>query len=313
MNSFGFLNSIKKIYYKFLYWKGEWQETTANRIIKKLLKRGVSYDDIIVDDIKLVYQSLKACKGSPTKNNMLKVKNYIPHDLEVNVLTDDIIGVIVETRKHSELAMVVNNFFLNTGRKIQIFHGTDNLEFILSSDIKGLITNGVVFLTALNVNQLSEDYYNSILLSEEFWLAVKARNKIIIFQTDSIICSNSNYQLLDFKVFDYIGASWGRRLLPNGIVADGGVGGFSFRDYKKSIDCVRRFPAENWKGGEDDYFSFHIELIGGKVGNKIDCAKFCSQEEFISKSFAAHQISNMTKKERIKFIKYCPDAKFLLP
>ena len=67
-----------------------------------------------------------------------------------------------------------------------------------------------------------------------------------------------------------------------------------------------------WPGGEDGYYGFHLELIGAKIGKSIDCAKFSTQSFFQYKSFGAHNISCLNKKDRDAFIKYCPEAKKLL-
>jgi hypothetical protein len=109
--------------------------------------------------------------------------------------------------------------------------------------------------------------------------------------------------------FDYIGAWWHDRLLPNGLVLDGGVGGFSLRDYKLSLEAAHRFSNINWQGGEDDFFAFHIDFLGGEVGRKSDCIRFCTQNEFLKKSYSAHQITNLNADELVKFKKYCPEAK----
>jgi len=117
--------------------------------------------------------------------------------------------------------------------------------------------------------------------------------------------------LKDFSSFDYIGARWRNRLRLNGLVLDGGVGGFSIRDHSKSMECVKKFSIQNWQGGEDDFFAFHIELLGGRVGNRNECSKFCTQNQFLNKSFGAHKLSNLSRGEQVNFLSYCKEADFL--
>jgi len=307
------MKKLKSYYYGFLYWKGERQKTTPKKLLTKFNKQGVSSTSITAEDIHYIYQKLKPWKSSSTLASMEKIKNAIGDDLyEINVLPDQILGVIVETRPHENLYYVIQNFINCTGLRVQLFHGNNNLDFIMSSEIKRLIANKQVFLTPLNLSTLTASYYNSLFLSESFWLMIKGRCKVLVFQADTICCPNSPYKLNDFYNFDYIGAVWHNRLMPNGLILDGGVGGFSFRDYFKSLEALKRFPSENWQGSEDDFFAFHIELIGGQVGTKQECAKFCTQNNFTSLSFAAHQLSNLNKEDKLKFLRYCPEAEFLM-
>jgi hypothetical protein len=307
------LNILKSYYYKFLFWKGELQISTPKKRAVFLNKKGIETASINQEHVKDIYSSLKVWKGSINDAAIAEMnKLFNKPQKEEAIVSENLLGVIVETRNHPDLAFVIHNFIDNTGFKVQLFHGTDNLDFILSTSIKALVDNGMVTLVELPLSALNEHYYNALFLNVNFWYSIQSRGKVLVFQTDSVVCSQSPFELSDFLHFDYIGAKWCNRLRPNGLVLDGGVGGFSLRDCQMSIDSLLRFPGDNWQGGEDDYFAFHIELIGGKVGNKKDCAKFCTQNSFLEKSFGAHQISNLNKVEQAKFLEYCPESKFLL-
>ena len=125
------------------------------------------------------------------------------------------------------------------------------------------------------------------------------------------MCNNSPYNLNTFLDFDYIGSTWARTR-PVGITIDGGNGGLSLRSWEKSLQCLEQFPSSFWPGGEDGYFGFHMELIGAKVGKDVDCAKFSTHRYFRYKSFGAHKISGLNKKDKDAFIQYCPEAKKIL-
>ena len=304
------LNIIKSYYYDFLFWMGEWQTSTAKKRALYLSRNGVKSDNISQFHLMDIYSSLKSWGGSANDFAMMEIgKIFSKKTVQIKAVS--LLGVIVETRRHRDLAFVIQNFIENTGYKVQLFHGADNLGFILSTNIKKLIDTGMVTLTGIPLSTLNEHHYNALFLNINFWHSIQSRNKILVFQTDSLVCSGSKFEFSDFLHFDYIGAQWRKRLRPNGTILDGGVGGFSLRDYQMSVDSLLRFPANNWQGGEDDYFSFHIELIGGKVGNKKDCAKFCTQHVFLEKSIGAHQTSNLGEVDKVKFIAYCPESKFL--
>ncbi len=123
----------------------------------------------------------------------------------------------------------------------------------MSTNISKHVNAGKIHLTQLNTSTLNSNQYNSLLLSKGFWKHLISRRKILIFQTDSIICPNSDFTIEDFTSYDYIGSKW-PRVRPVGLIIDGGNGGLSLRDWNLSIDCLNRFPTKKWCGGEDGYY-----------------------------------------------------------
>jgi len=220
---------------------------------------------------------------------------------------DNVWGVIVETREHPALEFIINHFSEQLGIGIQLFHGTANESFIMESKIAGLIEQGKVKLTPLKTETLSLGDYNALFLSREFWDSQLGRKKILIFQTDAILCANSDYQLSDFLGFDYIGSRW-LRDRPVGMTIDGGNGGLSLRDWPRTVVCLKRFSPKMWPGGEDGYFAFHMDLMGGRVGRGDECSRFSTQHEFQYKSFGGHKLTELGSLSLEKFFQYCPAA-----
>ena len=116
------------------------------------------------------------------------------------------IAVIVEPRKHKNLETVVRSV-LEKDWVVQIFHGTDNEDFV-----KGIfseeIGKGEVILTKMLVKNLTLKDYNNMMLSTFFWNRVKGKN-VLMFETDSSFCgSDSTKKIDDFLGYDYVGAPW---------------------------------------------------------------------------------------------------------
>ena len=104
----------------------------------------------------------------------------------------------------------------------------------------------------INATSITASDYNKILLSKPLWMGIPFE-KLLIFQTDSLICSNSDYSIDEFMSFDYIGSAWERER-PIGLTIDGGSGGFSLRDTKLSLEAISKFSSDIWPGGEDGFF-----------------------------------------------------------
>ena len=102
------------------------------------------------------------------------------------------VAVIVEPRKHEFLVPVVNNIIDNVPdyTKIQIFHGTKNLDYI-KKHFSNQIKSNKIILTNLNVENLTIKDYNLLLTSSNFWNNIDGEH-ILIFQTDSCMCSKSS-------------------------------------------------------------------------------------------------------------------------
>lgn len=279
-------------------------------IAEKLGRRGIAREHIRGDHLADVYRRLNDVASAP---DFMSIRGSLPTRLPARLDADSpVLGVIVETRRHPALEFVVLNFSRTLKIPIQLFHGNGNLDFITSTAISSLVSEGKVQLVELKIHDLSASSYNALFMTKDFWNLMESRNKILVFQSDAIACEQSEYRLSDFLSFDYIGSKWPRQR-PVGLLIDGGNGGLSLRDWKKSYECLERFPPERWTGGEDGYFGFHIDLMGGKVGRATDCAQFCTQHEFLYKSLGAHKISCLGEAGRAAFLEYCREAELLVP
>ena len=173
------------------------------------------------------------------------------------------VAVIVETRKHKALQFVLNNFMSNLPNdwKLQIFHGYDNNDYV-SEVVKSnkILNDRVVYLNDLNVGELNHDSYVELFTSKRFWSLCEGE-MILIFQTDSMLCPNSEYKVEDFEHFDYIGGYWGNVLDPLDInytrVMNGGL---SLRKKSFMLDIIEnqlQSYLENGGNPCEDYFVSH--------------------------------------------------------
>jgi hypothetical protein len=284
--------------------------SSANVLANELvISSGIQQSEIQSEHIESVYRDMPRI-GDVADFSI--VDDVLGSGLNDAVQKDSVCGVIVETRKHHALEKVVLNVVEMCNIPVQLFHGTGNLDYILSSAIVRLVETGQVRLTRLNTDKLDSKAYNALLLSPAFWQRVVGREKILIFQTDSLCCIESTYSLADFIGFDYIGGSWNRNR-PVGLIIDGGNGGFSLRDWAVSLQCLSQFPPRLWGGGEDGYYAFHMALIGAAVASSEESAKFATQDTFSYHSFGAHKISSLSQDSQRKFFAYCSQAKEVFP
>jgi len=147
------------------------------------------------------------------------------------------IAVIVEPRKHKYLIPVVKNFIKNLPNetKIQIFHGTNNIDFIMNG-LGKYINKGKIILTNLYKENLTIEEYNNLLTSKTFWNQINSEN-VLIFQTDTCLCSKNKTKIYDILKYDYVGAPW----LSTNMPKLGGNGGLSFRKKSKMLEVCDKY------------------------------------------------------------------------
>ena len=207
-------------------------------------------------------------------------------------------AVIIEPRDHAYFNHVVLNVVteLPSVRPIHIFHGA---KYTFDAKIKSLMKNGEILMHRLNKNNLSPAEYSQFMTSTQFWEHFNT-DKILVFQTDSVVCQNSRrYELGTFLRFDYIGASM--------TTLQHGNGGLSVRDRKLSLQCSTPggFDIE-W---EDSYFASCILLHGGKMAGKKLQGAFAIGHFLNKRSFGAHQVNRglLNKSQLIEFRESCPN------
>ena len=145
---------------------------------------------------------------------------------------------------------------------------------------------------------------NILLTSPSLWREIQGE-KVLYFQIDSAICSNSLYQLSDFLHYDFIGAPW----------ADGGCcnGGFSLRSRSKTLQLLEgnryRFPLHQIN--EDGWFSMHMRRIGANVAPNDVAKTFSVETIFHSRPFAVHKphLSYLGKANMLRLCSECPEMR----
>ena len=115
--------------------------------------------------------------------------------------------------------------------------------------------------------------------------------KLLVFQSDSMLCSNSRYFVDDFLQYDWVGAVWshyppftGAGWLP----MTGGNGGLSIRSKSKLLECLSKGP--KWDGTpEDVWYSRHLPSVGALVAGWGVGDKFSVEGRWVIGSAGVHQ------------------------
>lgn len=217
-------------------------------------------------------------------------------------------GLIVELREHWNLLHVIKRVMRLLKIPVTLVHGSQNRALVESSSyVRKMVSRGKLRLINLGLANLDRRQYSALFLTENFWTFAFPARQVLVFQTDSTICSRSPYSLDTFKDYDYVG-SYMPNPRPCGLHIDGGNGGLSLRSLSKTVEAIRIGDPRAWPSAEDDYFGAHIELVGGNVADSITSKKFGSQIEFTFKSLGVHNPGGLNKRQFLKLLAYCPDS-----
>ena len=154
------------------------------------------------------------------------------------------VAIIVETREHKALPFVLNNVMsiLPNGWRLQIFHGTNNLDYIKKVIGKDKLLEGLenTVFTNLGIDSVTqEDSSLEIMLKEDFWNKVVGET-VLYFECDTMLCPNSEHKVEDFEHFDFIGGYWGNQLdMLDNDYSKVMNGGLSIRKKSFMLDIIK--------------------------------------------------------------------------
>ncbi|CAF1410650.1 unnamed protein product [Adineta ricciae] len=223
------------------------------------------------------------------------------------------IAAIVDDRASQTLVNIVQNVVqhLPTDWKVQIITRVQHWSFYNQSSLRLLIKSNRVFLTPLEEpnNGLSNvEFMNYILSSASFWHQVQG-DKVLFFQTDSVLCSNSLYNLTDFLEYDFIGAPWHRGGCCNG--------GLSLRNRIKILQMLESGHVQYklHSANEDEWFAQYLPYFNGYIAPVSIGQRFSVETIFHSRPFGVHgpRVSTIGVEKMIRLCNECPEVNLITP
>ncbi len=232
-----------------------------------------------------------------------------------NVLEYPLVAAIVEPRENNLLS-TLNHFIKVMPRytHFQVYHGTNNQE-VLYRNFKPYILSGKISLWNLGVPNLTIQGYNALLTSKTFWNTIQSE-RVLIFQTDAITCSQSPFNIENFVEYDFVGAPIARyiRILISIMFLGKGYvtrhtrfynGGLSYRTKSKMLAVIEEYPWDQLVP-EDIWFCTFLPRVGGVLPDIKQARKFSFESEKLDYiPWGIHK----PRKEYTQLNKVCPEFK----
>jgi len=206
-----------------------------------------------------------------------------------NITNEDVFtAIIVEPRKHPAFEFVLGNFLDNLDERwsIMVFHGTENETFV--EDIIAAKNTDRVSIVNTGRSNLTAEEYKAYMISTEFLHKVPTE-VFLIFQTDTMICSEYKDTLEQFLKYDYVGAPWKR--IPKEYEREGnfvGNGGLSLRRKSKMLEILEKCSVTPSIIPEDVFFSFACPEVSIYKPPLENAKEFAIETIYNPKSWGIH-------------------------
>jgi hypothetical protein len=222
-------------------------------------------------------------------------------------------AVIIEPREHAALEFVLQNFNDNLSEEWQfvVFHGNKNIDYTQSICDKVFIPERVK-LVNLGVDNLTISQYSEFFYSELLYSNIPTE-VFLIFQTDSIICSQFKENINQFLQYDYVGAPWDKEEVSiTGNNSKVGNGGLSLRRKSKMKEVIEK--CQTIKHG-DDYINEDIVFSNGcgvvplNKPTEEEAKLFSLEQVYHDQSFGIHKAYAYLDTDKIAG--WCPEINTL--
>ena len=149
---------------------------------------------------------------------------------------------------------------------------------------------------------------NELLTDPKFWQRVRGE-KILLFQIDSVMCSNSPHKITDFLQYDFIGAPWDPSWFgPSEHLV--GNGGFSLRSRSKILALLALIPYDS-RIPEDVWYAQNLHRVNGSIPS-IEIAKTFSVESmYYARPLGVHRF-RLKCSIRAKLFETCPESMMVM-
>jgi Protein of unknown function (DUF5672) len=250
--------------------------------------------------LKFYYQSPPLDPSIPPPGPAFKIPKGSP-------LSPDLVATIIENRPLTNLIPLVLHFasVLGPSWPIRIFHNEDNAEMFNSSRaFAQAVASGQVSLHSLpeGTDFKSHDAVSRFLAgSSWFWRELAPAKHILLFQADSILCSNSPHRVEEFLEYDFIGAPINPRY------GAGYNGGLSLRNRKVMLDTVAKYNWTKGRGFEDQWFYKRLNESGARLPSPDVAKRFSIETIWYERPLGLHQIQRWQKSKLRELAEWCPE------
>jgi hypothetical protein len=159
----------------------------------------------------------------------------------------------------------------------------------------------------------SSQAVSGFLTSPWLWDQLSAAKRVLLFQTDSIVCANSPVDISEFLEYDFVGAP----IAPQ--YGQGFNGGLSLRNPSLFLDIVRTGKFENAPSGaggarefEDQWFYEMLKERNESMPEVSVAKRFAVETVYYERPLGYHQPDRWQKDNMAQIQEFCPETSMLI-
>ncbi|OAA53824.1 hypothetical protein SPI_09269 [Niveomyces insectorum RCEF 264] len=198
--------------------------------------------------------------------NYPTLKFEYTHDMHFAPYNESKVGLLIENRPSPILAPLMLHFIsvVPPDWRFRFMGSIESVEAINRSvAIREQVRAGKLDLTYIpaNMSTGSQEEISRFLTTR--WLyevVLQPAEWLLVFQTDSILCANSQHNINEYLDYDWIGAPWSTTSRW------GGNGGLSLRRVSAILEILREQVRVDGSDPEDVWMA---ERLGHRVGAKV--------------------------------------------
>lgn len=231
--------------------------------------------------------------------------------LDTSHATDRPIAVIIESSIIPNLVPLMLHFSTVLGPSwgLVLFTLQDRWVEPLSPAFQRLLASGQIEVRSLPADaQLTSSAAVSRFLTQPWiWEQLSAAKRVLLFQTDSVLCSKSEAAVEDYFKFDFVGAPIASQY------GAGYNGGLSIRNPKLFLQITRETDfASSGHEFEDQFFYQELVKRGAEMPEEGEAKTFAVETIFYETPLGYHQPQRWQAEHMSAIEEWCPEVKLLI-
>jgi hypothetical protein len=220
-------------------------------------------------------------------------------------------AVIIESRMIPTLIPVMLHFaaVLGPAWGMVLFTLKENWVEPLSAPFQRLQDEGRIEVRFLpeGTNLADSGSVSRFLTSPWMWEQVSSAKRVLLFQTDSILCSRSEEKVEDYFKYDLVGAPIAEQY------GQGFNGGLSVRNPRVFLNVTRSVDfASSGHEFEDQYFYAELKKAGAELPTVEAAMAFAVETVYYETPLGYHQPQRWQAAMMPNIEEWCPEVKMLI-
>lgn len=231
-------------------------------------------------------------------------------------------AVILETRENNNLVPLLLHFagVLGPTWPITLYTTLLTAEKFAASIVLSRMEHQIEIRVLPEGTDISNhDSISAFLTKAWFWESLAPASHVLMFQSDSIICSNSEVDINDFLQYDFVGAP---------IAAGSGRGfngGLSLRNREKMLEVIRdhdwqKEHTDAHEGDdayndryEDQWFVERLKALpNSRIPSEDEAKSFAVETVWSDQTLGFHQLHRWQPSRVEEVEKWCPELKLTI-